>query len=322
MKKIMSFVLASAALALAASCQKEVNPYDLSNADTPVTVTVQLPDGINTKAYGDGQTVKKVYYEIWTKGFVNKVYPETGDTYAELSEGSATIEFTLVRGGVYSFVFWAMADGAPYTWDDMTAIKLNYTSDDTGTATGNEETRDAFCATVNITVTAGVSQTVTLKRPFAQLNFGADDMESTTAGTLTLTQSSVQVEKIASVYDATKGEGKEDININFTATGGALSEALTTGNNESYTRLSTNYIIPVGANAKSLVKVSATFTATDATSTKYHVTHNFTELPIQQNYRTNVTGAIFTAIGSVTTDIEENFDTPLYSEPITNAETN
>ncbi|MBQ7812343.1 MAG: hypothetical protein IJ394_07295 [Bacteroidales bacterium] len=321
MKKIMSFVLASAALALAASCQKEVNPYDLSNADTPVTVTVQLPDGINTKAYGDGQTVKKVYYEIWTEGFANKVYPETGNTYAELSEGSATIEFTLVRGGVYSFVFWAMADGAPYTWDDMTAIKLNYTSDDTGIATGNEETRDAFCATVDINVTAGVSQTVTLKRPFAQLNFGADDMESTTAGTLTLTQSSVRVNKIASVYDATKGEGKEDIEINFTATGGALSEALTTGN-ESYTRLSTNYIIPVGANAQSLVSVSATFTATDETSTTYNVTHNFTELPIQQNYRTNVTGAIFTAKGSVTTTIDENFATPLNSKPITNAETN
>lgn len=321
MKKIMSFVLASAALALAASCQKEVNPYDLSNADTPVTVTVQLPDGINTKAYGDGQTVKKVYYEIWTEGFANKVYPETENTYAELTEGSATIEFTLVRGGVYSFVFWAMADGAPYTWDDMTAIKLNYASDDTGTATGNEETRDAFCATENITVTAGVRQTVTLKRPFAQLNFGADDMESTTAGTLTLTQSSVQVEKIASVYDATKGEGKETIDINFTATGGALSDALTTGN-ESYTRLSTNYIIPLGANAKSVVKVSATFTATDKTSTTYNVTHNFTELPIQQNYRTNVTGAIFTAKGSVTTEIDENFAPPLYSEPITNAETN
>ena len=47
MKKILSFMLASAAL-LAVSCQKEVNPEDLSNADATVTVNVQLPTELLT----------------------------------------------------------------------------------------------------------------------------------------------------------------------------------------------------------------------------------------------------------------------------------
>ena len=312
MKKIMSFVLAAAALTLSASCQKEVNPYDLGNADTPVTVTVQLPEGINTKAYGDGTNVDNVYYEIWTEGFENRVYPETGKANVELDDNKATIEFVLVRGGVYSFLFWAMDDSAPYEWEDMKAIDMKYTAGDNGIAEGNIETRDAFYGTATITITAGTSENVTLKRPFAQLNFGADDMDTSVAGTLTLTSSSVKVENVATKFDATSGTGSDGSPITFTATGAALSESL-----DTYTRLSTNYILPVGKNEKAMVKVAATFVATDETAKEYSVTHTFEELPIQQNYRTNVTGAIFTAEGSVTTTVSAGFDAPVNEKPIT-----
>lgn len=318
MKKIMSFVLAAAALTLSASCQKEVNPYDLGNADTPVTVTVQLPEGINTKAYGDGTQVDKVYYEIWTEGFEKRVYPETGKANVELVNNTATIEFVLVRGGVYSFVFWAMDDSAQYEWETMKAIDMKYTASDTGIAEGNIETRDAFYGTETITITAGTSANVTLKRPFAQLNFGADDMDTSVAGTLTLTSSSVIVENVATKFDATSGNGSAGSPITFTATGAALTESL----DDTYTRLSTNYILPVGKNEKAVVKVAATFVATDETAKEYSVTHTFEELPIQQNYRTNVTGAIFTAKGSVTTTVSAGFDAPAYPNPITSENKN
>lgn len=305
MKKILSFMLASAAL-LAVSCQKEVNPEDLSNADATVTVTVNLPDGINTKAIGDGTTVDKVYFEIWSQGFVKKLYKAE----SSISEMKASFEFQLVRGALYSFVFWACdSDAGIYTWDSLKEITINY-GDGAGMgghAAGNNESRDAFSGTYNTAQIVGdETLAVNLTRPFAQLNFGTDDMAGTSVGDITLNSSTIKVYGLAQKFDATTGlGGEETADVTFNATG-VPAETLTI--DKEYKYLSMNYLLPSN-NSAATPKVDATFNITYQDETK-DVNHSFAAVPIKANYRTNIIGSLFTASGSVTATIVDDFATP------------
>lgn len=308
MKKIMSFVLASAALALAASCQKEVNPYDLSNADTPVTVTVQLPDGINTKAYGDGTTVDKVYFEIWSKGFETKIAELT----TSIGDSGATFNFQLVRGAIYSFVFWAV-NGANevYQWSALSNINIEYNklnADSAGNPAGNQESMDAFYGNYTTEAIKGnESLSVTLKRPFGQLNFGTDDMSASSVGQITVNSTKIQVSGLAKTFDATKGIGGGSQDITFVSNVLPTETHITVGN-VSYTYLSMNYLLPSGSTGATPA-VKADFNITYGTETK-DVTHEFAAVPIKANYRTNIVGSLFTATGTVTTTIDPAFETP------------
>ena len=62
MKKLMLFASALAGLFLAASCQQENLEPVRSNT---VTITVEAPGAINTKAIADGTNVNEVHYAVY-----------------------------------------------------------------------------------------------------------------------------------------------------------------------------------------------------------------------------------------------------------------
>ena len=309
MKKIMTFMLASAALFLSVSCQKEVNPSDLSNADATVTVTVNLPEGINTKAIADGATVDRVYFEIWSDGFVNKIYSAD----SAIIEKEATFDFKLVRGVVYSFVFWACdRDAEIYTWTDLIEITVNYGDGGglAGHATGNNESRDAFTGTYTTTAIAGDETfEVTLKRPFAQLNFGTDDMTGTSVGDITLNSVNIKVYGLATTFDATTGLGGSTTTDVTFVSAGVPTETTLTIDSQDYSYLSMNYLLPSNS-LSATPKVDATFNITYNTTETENVVHTFAAVPVKANYRTNVVGSLFTAAGKVTTSVAPAFETP------------
>ena len=87
------------------------------------------------------------------------------------------LDIKLVKNVTYSFVFWAQAPevaGQEAYYDLSTfyvdsKVKVNYD------VKANDDLRDAFCAMKEIYVTGPVDETVYLRRPFAQINFGASD---------------------------------------------------------------------------------------------------------------------------------------------------
>lgn len=310
MKKYLFLLLSALAIFAAVSCEKEVDPCDLSEADAPVIVSVQIPDGIQTKAYGDGLTVDKVYFEIWSEDFGSKIY----EAESALSDKSATFDFKLVRGVKYSFVFWAIKEqnrtAEVYSWENLSAITLNYgklNADANGNPAGNSEVLDAFYSFYTTDpIKGGENLNVTLKRPFAQLNIATDDMTGTTVGDITLNSSSITVDGIANVFNATTGLGSDAKIITFVSSAKADGELVI--DSKTYSTLSMNYLLPSG-NESATTKVTAKFNITYNTSETKDVTQKL-DVPIKANYRTNVVGSLFTAAGSVTTSINPAFATP------------
>lgn len=315
MKKILSFMLASAAL-LAVSCQKEVNPEDLSNADATVTVNVQLPTELLTKANGEGNQIDALHYEIYNEDFTKLVYKPA--TPATVTTGTATVEFQLVRDGVYSFVFWAQdADSKAYNTSDLLKIEIDYDAEATdGNATGNLESRDAFYAVEqSYTVKdSGNSIEVTLVRPFAQVNFATSDMTGTTGGDITFKNYEITLKGLATVFDTVNGVGITPIESVTFESNSLVDNEL---HNAKYNYVAMNYIL-MPQNTQAIIEASATFDIAQA-GMDYTIEHSALNFPVQSNYRTNIYGTLFTADGTITASINAVFASPDNDKVIDNA---
>lgn len=163
MKSVLRFAAAAALLVLAASCNKEVS---VSEKEVPVTMNITLPE-IGTKAIADGLKVNKVHCIVFRNG--NLISHSDVTKTITMSGKQATYTTRLISGQTYKIAFWAeVADNAYYTVDYASAtVAASYGS------AGNDENRDAFFNAMEFTVTdATAALSVTLKRPFAQLNYG------------------------------------------------------------------------------------------------------------------------------------------------------
>ena len=129
MKKI--FYLALAAFAFA-SCNKEVTPSVVE--EVAVSVTVNMPGEVSTKAIADGLTATKLYYEVWSADKDTRFYKGT----ANLTKRKTKVEFNLVKNQTYNILFWAQDPNAAFYGaddeDGLSVITMNYSP--VGTATG------------------------------------------------------------------------------------------------------------------------------------------------------------------------------------------
>ena len=159
-------------------------------------------------------------------------------------------------------------------------------------AKSNDEARDAFFGKATVTVKGAVSQNITLKRPFAQLNIGTNDMaEAETAGLNTgALQSSVTVSGIFSSMNLMTGI--PDPNTSTVETFGlnAIPKETFTAGGRTFDYLALNYLLV--SDQKGLVNCE--FTYTDGATTE---TRTIDNVPVQRNYRTNIFGSLLT--GSV-----------------------
>lgn len=190
MKRVTLYVFLLTVLSLL-SCQKDRSGED---AYADVTVTVDGPYSVSTKAMGDGSKAKNL---------VLAVFDETGVELAELRQGDWTksqpeviftevvdgrpqahVKVRLAKGKSYSFVCWAQDKSLScYDFSDMNNIRVDYTKDNAS----NNEARDAFYACVATGMVDGdVSVSATLVRPFMQLNVGTspEDLEAAIAAGL------------------------------------------------------------------------------------------------------------------------------------------
>ena len=158
----------------AASCeQQELTPN--LGSEAMVSFNVATPQ-IATKAYSGGTTATKLQYAVYdAEGNILGDLTKTNETI----NGSATVKLPLVTGNKYSVIFWAAAEDAPYTVDFVAkTMTVDYTR-----VSSNNEKLDAFYKYHTFTVNGAQTETIELKRPFAQLNIGtADYAASTSAG--------------------------------------------------------------------------------------------------------------------------------------------
>lgn len=293
MKKQVWSMAALALLLTTASCTDEQWTGGMSGGESMVTFNAKLPKGLQTKAIGDGLTATTLSYAVYAQDSQTPLITSKDEVTFE--DGQATLSLRLAAGKSYDFLFWADAydkddTDAPYTVDfDTQELNVDYTK-----ALSNEEARDAFFGKATVEVKGAVNQDITLKRPFAQLNIGTNDMaEAQKSGLNTNSlKTSVKVNKIYKTLNLMSGEVGGDAEVTFAAN--AIPKATFTANGKSYDYLALNYLL-VGTD-KALVNCE--FTYSDGTLNN---TMTMDNVPVQRNYRTNIFGSLLT--GSVDFDI-------------------
>lgn len=308
MKRILAYGSMLAAMLLSASCQDSL---DRGRAGEEMTVSIiaKVPGEMASKAFGDASGVDIVYYELWTSDFSTRLYPAAGSdaAWAEVVGGEAVIDnLKLVRGDSYGILFWAQdKECEAYDVSDLSNVKIDYTVDETavsGTGTGNEENRDAFygCETFSVRHDGLDETTFVLKRPFAQINFGAAKSAGGPLGKITFEGYSITM-PVAASFDTINGTGVAHADADkqthtFTATSEASSTELLLG----HSHIAMNYVLPVG-NGSQLMALKAVFSVSQA-GISHEVEHNLTNIPLQANSRTNLYGNLYTAGTEITVD--------------------
>ncbi len=284
--KQTKYIFAAALAVLALGCNKEQVAVDGTpdGEEVAVTFAAELP-GTITKAIGDGLTAKNLSVAVYDDASnAAGAHIVALDKTAVFDALHTTVEYSLVKGKTYHFIFWAQAEGAPYTFNPETKkVAINYTG------AANDEKRDAFYAVKTLKVTGPATEPVQLHRPFAQVNFGTSDSAAATIAGVTPTASLFTATDAASSFDVFAGEGTDPVRISFTEA--ALpAEQLTLKDGTSYTYLAMNYFIPAGKlNETHVSNLSATFKGASD-----DVVISVPSAKVQANYRTNIVGNLLT----------------------------
>ena len=284
MKRI-NYIFAAALAVLACSCNKEqVAEAVPDGAEVSVTFAAELP-GMQTKTIGDGLTAKNLFVAVYEDNAgVAGDYISALDKTAQFTALKTNVEFNLVKGKTYHFIFWAQADNSPYT---LEATAKTVTIDYAGEA--NDENRDAFYAVKTLKVQGPSTEPVQLKRPFAQVNFGTADFDEAKAGGVEVTKSTFIATDAATTLDLFAGEGKDEADITYTEKE-LPTETLTLKDGTTYKYMAMNYFVPKGKFAESHVSnVKAQFI-----SASHTVEISSPSTPVQANWRTNIVGNLLT----------------------------
>ena len=291
MKKSIFLGLATFAMLLTTSCVNEIAPSK-EIGDTPVTFQIGTPE-IATRAYSDGTTATKLQYAVYDEG--GNLLDALTVEDAEIN-GSTSIELQLVTGNEYSIIFWAAAPNAPYTIDFANkTMTVNYQG-----AVCNDETRDAFYKCHTFTVRGAQTETIELKRPFAQLNIGTADYAASKSAGYTPTKSAVTVKNIYSTLNLATGEVSGETAATYDYAAIPTSETFPVAD---YEYLAMNYLLV--AAEKALVDIEFGYTETDAAAAK---TRTVGSVPVQRNYRTNIYGQLLTSDININVEIDPEYD--------------
>lgn len=300
--KQTKYIFAAALAMLALGCNKEQVAVDGTpdGEKVAVTFTAELP-GTITKAIGDGLTAKNLSVAVYDDASnAAGTHIVALDKTAVFDALHTTVEYSLVKGKTYHFIFWAQAEGAPYTFDPETKkVAINYTG------AANDEKRDAFYAVKTLKVTGPATEPVQLHRPFAQINFGTSDSAAATDAGVTPTASLFTATDAASSFDVFAGEGTDPVRISFTEAT-LPAEQLTLKDGTSYTYLAMNYFIPAGKlNETHVSNLSATFKGASD-----DVVISVPSAKVQANYRTNIVGNLLTDQVVFNVEIVPAFEQP------------
>ena len=292
MKKTLIQIAAISLMAMTLlSCGKE--DIKLPEVGESVTFTVQTDCG--TKALGDhdgaGANVDRckvaVYmltsdsstpYKIYDKPEVNK-------------HNNLSYSFTvnLLVQQTYQIVVWVDKAGLYDVNDELTSVTRV-----PGDVNCNSDAYDAFYASVPFVHGTDTVTAIVAKRPFAQLNLITQDLDPAAQPTeISLTYASPQ-----SFNPLTATVGTEMTSVTYKADRPYYSS--TEGTEHT---LAMNYVFAAAETQTILPTVK--LTALKGSTT---VETQIANVPVQQNYRTNITGKLLTTSGTTSVNLTSTFE--------------
>ena len=290
MKKKLIIAMMAITMLFATSCQNDFEFENLGE-NSVVSFNVTTPN-MATRAYSNGTTATVLQYAV---------YDVAGKHLSSLDGATAInttakVELQLTTGNTYSVIFWAAAEGAPYRVDLANkSMTVDYT-----TAKSNDENRDAFYACREFTVKGAQTETIELRRPFAQLNIGTNDYEESEKAGYVPTKSAVTVKNVYNTLNLATGAVDNEVEANFGLADIKKDEKFPVTGNQY---IAMNYLL-VDAE-KEVVDVE--FTYTNGSDAK---TRTVGSVPVQRNYRTNIYGNLLTSEVDINVEIKPEYETP------------
>ena len=294
MKKIIFFAVG---LLLLAACQKEAIVSESGTTGEYVTISAQLPESMTSRTIGDGTTVNRCILEIYQDGSLL----DEGRKVVQINENKATFQAKLTSGEDYQLVLWAdySSDSSTDTYYDTDSPDgLKNISRITDTYVGNNDQLDAFFASETFTAST-TSTDIELKRPFAQLNIYASDLD----------------------YLLTDDVKPSTVSVTFNSVYTSFNAVVGTVGHEVSSLSYSNKVAIIGENAQMsydyLFAPDTESTLNDFTMHFYNAagvelpSYSFTNIPIQRNYRTHVTGNLQTVDASLSVVIQPEFEETL-----------
>ena len=309
MKKTILFGMAAASLMmLAASCSSsDVEETATDQALVSFKISADTKANIRaTRAISDGTGTNQLTYRVFDKdGNAIATQALTKETATDLLTGH-TVTLSLAKGQTYKVAFWAQnSNCTAYTVGEDMNVTVNYAG------ANNDETRDAFFKTVDITVTGNMSESVTLTRPFAQLNVGDtdDDLDAAKAANTVITESAVTIKNAATSLDVKTGKVSGSAEVTY-ASAAIPTEKLSVdidgdGAKEDYNYLSMCYVLPNDETTGAAATVAeAAFTFKPATGEAIVLEDGLQNIPLQRNYRTNIVGNLLASTATFTVKVD------------------
>lgn len=331
MKKFIFSAIAAIGLLLSPSCSDENEALSGSGNEALVSFSVNLADGIQTKAIGDGETATTLHVDVYevSNGIYTKIDALSKDETLENLQ--QTVNMTLVKGKEYGFVFWAQSPQTSiYSVGDQT-ISVNYTN-----PLCNKEKYDAFFATDQFVAKQSFNREVILRRPLAQLNYLVSESDLTAAENQRMNlndlQTSIWISNAATqLHPFTNTVSGGGSAVTFTAT--KLQNLSTSNSSKQYVELpkidgtldengqpekekfyylATTYFLvkagdetkDSGKNSQAVVDTKLTINGLQADDYALSVQN----VPVQWNHRTNIYGNLLTASGQFVVKINPLFE--------------
>lgn len=323
MKKQILSILTAATMLFATSCSDEEMTYESANKQN-VTFKVQvegagagsrtIADGTNHITIGQGQMVNKLFYAVYETGKTECLM----EGEATASNGVATVVIPLVNGLKFDLVFLAYNDE-----NNLFGISKNLTFTDglcqavdlenltlKRDLKANQEAYDAFYhVETNYVTNTNSTSPVTLRRMLAQVNVATTDSDLSQAKQLNadITQTAITLKGVPNQFNARTGVATGEVEVSYEvsdilkcsdkADGQTHdNEQLTVnidGEDKNFNYLAMAYVL-AGKDESSLHDTKVSFYRGQGKDTELVHTRIISTLPLQRQYRTNVTGNVLT----------------------------
>ena len=338
MNKTLSAAIALAAVASFASCTSENNAvadFENTQAQTEtVTFTTTLPSSVSSRAaesttYGDGTKATTLYYAVYavteteeatTKALVLTNYGKKGDDCYEedavtFSNRTATVTMSLATGKTYEVAFWAQSPKATcYSLNTKTGvITVNYTN-----MLCNDDNVDAFYASTKVTFgSASTAHSVTLHRPFAQLNIGITDAEEALAKGLDVEKSQISIFGVCNELNlltgAASGFASATYGYNVIPEDQVGAGVFPAKENGNYVDAEYSAMAYIFVASKTTLDIQYNYVDKSGNALSMYDVHYLHNVPFEPNHRTNIYGDMLMADEQTwTIKIDQSFIDPSY----------
>ena len=296
---------------LATACMQE--NFNPEKDGSTVTFTVAVPETVATKAavVENGENINNLVYAVYRTEketqaeaianlnpelFVYGVNPVAEGTTTVFADNKTIISLELINNQKYVVLFWAQVD---QTWvegeiNENSLTSISYPAD----LVANDSKYAAFSGVAFVEDVTIPRRSVTLTRPFAQINLATNNPERYDVD---VTASSVTIDNAAATFNVATQQASGTRTVEYAS---ATNPDGTFNGYDHYVAMNYIFANPKGEN-------SETVSVTCVMDTEEHgddIEKVITNVPVAQNYKTNIVGNLLTSDVEYTVELNDNWE--------------